>query len=142
MRHGPLKLKAQLLCGDSIAFGPGKADLLDAIDAHGSISAAARALGMSYRRTWLLVDEMNRCWQDRLVATGRGGGGGARLTDAGRAVLAAYRALEAAIDAAVESTAAFERLGQGLRDAPLPPGELPQMTCDAPGASRPRSSRT
>ena len=102
MRHGPLKLKAQLLCGGSIAFGPGKADLLDAIDAHGSISAAGRALGMSYRRTWLLVDEMNRCWQDRLVATGRGGGGGARLTDAGREVLAAYRALEAAIDAAVE----------------------------------------
>lgn len=136
MRHGPLKLKAQLLCGDSIAFGPGKADLLDAIDAHGSISAAGRALGMSYRRTWLLVDEMNRCWHDRLVATGRGGGGGARLTDAGREVLAAYRALEAAIDVAVESTAAFERLGQGLRDTPLPGGAAPAAMSQHDAAGR------
>ncbi|MBW6531140.1 winged helix-turn-helix domain-containing protein [Sphingomonas citri] len=140
MRHGPLKLKAQLLCGDSIAFGPGKADLLDAIDAHGSISAAGRALGMSYRRTWLLVDEMNRCWHDRLVATGRGGGGGARLTDDGREVLAAYRALEAAIDVAVESTAAFERLGQRLRDAPLPPGTEPASPRGATPSGRRRKT--
>lgn len=119
MRHGPLKLKAQLLCGDAIALGPGKADVLEAIVREGSISAAGRALGMSYRRTWLLVDEMNRCWQERLVATGRGGGGGATLTDLGREVLAAYRALEAVIDEAVGATVAFATLDGRLREIPL-----------------------
>ena len=97
MSPGPLKLKVQLLCGDTPAIGPGKADLLEAIDAQGSISAAGRALGMSYRRAWLLVDEMNRCWAERLVETRSGGGeaSGARLTEAGRKVLAAYRQLQA-----------------------------------------------
>lgn len=56
MRVGALKLKLQLVCGDGFALGPGKADLLDAIAREGSISAAGRALGMSYRRAWLLVD--------------------------------------------------------------------------------------
>ena len=51
-----LKIKLQLYCGDEIAIGPEKADLLEAIDREGSISAAGRAMGMSYRRTWLLVD--------------------------------------------------------------------------------------
>jgi molybdate transport system regulatory protein len=53
MRVGPLKLKLQLVCGDTFALGPGKADLLDAIGQDGSISAAGRTLGMSYRRSWL-----------------------------------------------------------------------------------------
>ena len=119
MRHGPLKLKAQILCGDAIAMGPGKADLLEAIAREGSISAAGRSLGMSYRRTWLLVDEMNRCWSERPVATGRGGGGGARLTDAGRHILQAYRALESAIDEAVAKTDAFASLNGSLRATPL-----------------------
>ena len=94
-----LKLKAQLYCGDEIAMGPGKAALLAAIDETGSISAAGRALGMSYRRSWLLVDTMNRCWQSPLVETAAGGskGGGARLSALGRDVLTGYRALEAAI---------------------------------------------
>lgn len=95
-----LKLKIQLLCGDEIAMGPGKADLLDAIAAEGSISGAARAMDMSYRRAWLLVDAMNRCWREPLVETspGRAKGGGARLSDAGRRVLESYRALQAALD--------------------------------------------
>lgn len=124
MRHGPLKLKAQVLCGDTIAMGPGKADLLEAIDREGSISAAGRALGMSYRRTWLLVDEMNRCWSQRLVATGRGGGGGATLTEYGLRILVAYRALETAIDAAIGGTEAFAELCAAVRPRPLtaPPG--------------------
>ena len=107
MQTGTLKLKIQILCGDEIAMGPGKADLLDAIALHGSISAAGRALGMSYRRSWLLVDTMNRCWNDRLVETVAGGGRdrGARVTEAGRAVLAAYRALEGAALTATEGQA-------------------------------------
>jgi len=104
----PLKLKAQVLCGDEIAIGPGKADLLDAIAATGSISAAGRQLGFSYRRTWLLADAMNRCWREPLIATAHGGrrGGGARLTDLGASVLAQFRAIEAAmVDAATAPSA-------------------------------------
>lgn len=83
-------------------MGPGKADLLEAIAGEGSISGAGRVLGMSYRRTWLLVDTMNRCWRTPLVETAAGGsaGGGARLTDLGREVLGRYRGLEARIAAA------------------------------------------
>lgn len=104
VRNGALKLKAQIFCHDEAAIGPGKADLLDAIDREGSISAAGRAMGMSYRRTWMLVDSMNRCWADKLVETTAGGGPskGARLTACGRTVLDAYRVLERQLaDAAV-----------------------------------------
>lgn len=97
-----LKIKVQIHCGNEIAMGPGKADLLDAIRTHGSISAAGRAMGMSYRRAWLLVDMMNRCWTAPLVHTVPGGaeGSGARLTDTGEQVLAHYRSLLRALDTA------------------------------------------
>jgi molybdate transport system regulatory protein len=80
----------------SIAMGPGKADLLDAIRDTGSISAAARKLGMSYRRAWLLVETMNECFKAPLVDTATGGqhGGGAEVTDLGRDVVRRYRAME------------------------------------------------
>ena len=115
---GPLKLKAQLLCGDELAMGPGKADLLEAIQASGSISGAGRQLGMSYRRTWLLVDAMNRCWSEPLVEATPGGGEhrGARVTPAGLEVLAAYRALEAAVAGAAEEP--LKALKTRLLDAP------------------------
>ncbi|OYW21449.1 MULTISPECIES: winged helix-turn-helix domain-containing protein [unclassified Sphingomonas] len=120
MRVGSLKLKAQLFCGDEPAMGPGKADLLDAIVAHGSISAAGRALGMSYRRAWLLVDSMNRCFRDRLVETTAGGGQarGARVTAAGQDVLHRYRALEARLADVVEED--LKGLEAKLRSVPLP----------------------
>ena len=119
-RHGPLKLKAQIFCGDEPAIGPGKADLLDAIEAEGSISAAGRALGMSYRRTWLLVDSMNRCFTDKLVETARGGQDrGAKLTPSGHAILAAYRALERRmIDVATDGL--LDPITALMRDEPLP----------------------
>ncbi len=63
--------------GNAYAMGPGKADLLEAIHATGSISAAGRSLGMSYRRAWLLVDEMNRAFATPLVEAHLGGAGGA-----------------------------------------------------------------
>ena len=118
---GPLKLKAQLLCGEELAMGPGKADLLDAIQAEGSISGAGRRLGMSYRRTWLLVDAMNRCWAQPLVEATAGGGQskGARVTAAGLQVLTAFRALEAAIAEAARSPA-LKALQDQLLDAPRP----------------------
>jgi molybdate transport system regulatory protein len=82
--------------GDSYAMGPGKADLLDAIHATGSISAAGRKLGMSYRRAWLLVDEMNRCFRAPLVEArlGGSGGGGAKVTELGFEALRRYRELQ------------------------------------------------
>lgn len=82
--------------GDDIAVGPGKIDLLEAIGATGSISAAARSLGMSYRRAWLLVDTMNRCFRTAVVEAGAGGkrGGGATLTRLGREVIERYRRIE------------------------------------------------
>ncbi|WP_199554899.1 winged helix-turn-helix domain-containing protein [Sandaracinobacteroides hominis] len=97
---GLLKLKAQLLVDGEIALGPGKADLLEAIVEHGSISAAGRAMGLSYRRAWLMVEAMNRLFAKPLVETKRGGPGGAALTEAGRAVLAEYRGLQAELEAA------------------------------------------
>lgn len=97
---------------DAIAFGPGKAELLAAIRDCGSISSAARKLDMSYRRAWLLVEAMNRCFDPPLVAsaTGGSGGGGARLTESGLAVLAEFQQLQDRVAAVIEtSRPGFER---------------------------------
>lgn len=92
----PLQIRARLFKGDEIAMGPGKVELLEAIHETGSISAAARKMGMSYRRAWLLVDTMNRCFKSALVVSAAGGtqGGGACLTPLGEEVRDAYRALQ------------------------------------------------
>jgi molybdate transport system regulatory protein len=97
-----LDLKLRLMQDDAIAIGPGKADLLEAIARTGSISGAGRALQMSYRRTWQLVDLMNRCFKEPLVRSAVGGqkGGGAQVTEMGLLVLQRYRAMEAAALAA------------------------------------------
>jgi molybdate transport system regulatory protein len=91
-----LKPRLRILLGAEIAIGPGKADLLDALARTGSISAAAREMGMSYRRAWLLVDTMNHAFRSPLVQAAKGGagGGGARVTEFGLRVLARYRAME------------------------------------------------
>jgi molybdate transport system regulatory protein len=114
-----LKLKLQLYCGDEIAMGPGKADLLEAIAREGSISAAGRALGMSYRRAWLLVDTMNRCFERPLVETHPGGGkqAGARLTSAGEGALAAYRELSNQVEASSVG-GARRALERAIRQSP------------------------
>lgn len=93
---GALKLRLQVLRGTEPAIGPGKAAVLEAIEEHGSISAAGRALGMSYRRTWLLVSSLNHSWAERVVQTRTGGGHdrGASVTLFGHKLLSAYRALE------------------------------------------------
>lgn len=85
--------------------GPGKIALLEEIARHGSISAAGRALRMSYRRAWELVEDLNRHFGTPVVAavTGGSGGGGARLTEAGSGLVAAYRAIEQATTAAAAS---------------------------------------
>ena len=90
--------------GEDRRFGPGKARLLELIHETGSISAAGRALGMSYRRAWLLTDELNQMFGQRLVAPQHGGakGGGARVTPQGIAALEAYRRIEAAAETALK----------------------------------------
>ena len=88
--------------GAALAIGPGKVALLEAIARTGSISSAARALGMSYRRAWLLVDETNRCLVRPAVRTASGGrrGGGTALTPAGNELVRRYRKLERRTEAA------------------------------------------
>ncbi len=88
--------RVRILIGAATALGPGKVDLLEAIAETGSISAAARAMGISYRRAWLLVDTMNRCFHGNLVTTVTGErGGGAEVTDLGPEVIECYRKMEA-----------------------------------------------
>ena len=101
--------------GSTIALGPGKADLLEAIERAGSISAGAQAIGMSYRRAWLLVETMNACFVRPLVVTSKWRGGGARLTPAGKDVLRLYRKVEA------RSLAASRALLADLRHLLGPP---------------------
>jgi molybdate transport system regulatory protein len=115
MRHPRGATKLRVMYGADIAMGPGKAELLAAIEAAGSISAAAKRLGMSYRRAWLLVDTMNRCFREPVVAsaTGGSGGGGAQVTAFGRRVLARYRAMQARVDRAIDPE--LERFSQLLR---------------------------
>jgi molybdate transport system regulatory protein len=93
-----LGLHLRVVLGDSVAIGPGKAELLEGIAETGSIAAAGRLMGMSYRRAWLLVEEMNMIFRDKLVDASKGGsgGGGAALTPMGERLLAAYRRLERA----------------------------------------------
>jgi molybdate transport system regulatory protein len=99
--------------GGSRSIGPGKIRLLEAVDRDGSISQAGRALGMSYRRAWLLIDDMNRCFRQTVVTAKPGGsqGGGAALTPFGAELVRDYRAIEAAA-----ATAAKPRL-RGLEAA-------------------------
>lgn len=91
------KPQIRILFRKAIAMGPGKAELLQAIERTGSISAAAREMDMSYRRAWLLVDTMNQSFKQVLVSTETGGqrGGGARVTEFGQEVLQRYLAMEA-----------------------------------------------
>jgi molybdate transport system regulatory protein len=98
-------VQIRLLVETDIAMGPGKADLLAAIQETGSISAAGRRLGMSYKRAWLLVETMNQCFQSPLVAANKGGtgGGGAVVTALGEQILAEYRLLQDEIDRVVEA---------------------------------------
>ncbi len=102
--------RVRIRIGDEMVLGPGKVDLLESIGRTGSISAAGRELGMSYRRAWLLADALNHMFPEPLVTASPGGsrGGGAKLTDYGRGVAAAYRRVEKRARAAMrEEMAAF-----------------------------------
>ena len=96
MSKARLKLHVRILAEEQIAFGPGKAELLEAIQCTGSISQAEKSMNMSYRRAWQLVDTMNQCFHSQLVEKQTGGtyGGGALVTELGQVVLKKYRAME------------------------------------------------
>lgn len=91
MQASPLKIRINH--EGNIALGPGKIELLQHIEQHGSISAAAKQMRMSYRRAWELVDMMNRCFDQPVVVSTTGGshGGGAQVTEFGQALMLAYQ---------------------------------------------------
>lgn len=95
-KHQAAGARLRIVLSPGIAIGPGKADLLAAIAETGSISAAGRRLKMSYRRAWLLVEELNNSFSKPLVTADKGGakGGGAHLTETGDAVLRRFRSME------------------------------------------------
>jgi len=90
------RLRLRIVFGEDAMLGPGKADLLEGIRETGSIAAAGRRMGMSYKRAWSLVEIMNTAFQTPLVTSSRGGakGGGAALTETGETVLIHYRKLQ------------------------------------------------
>jgi len=95
MENQSLKLRIRIIGNGAVILGPGKADLLGFIQSTGSIAAAGRQMGMSYKRAWALVDAMNSSFALPLVEAAKGGagGGGAKLTELGGQVLAAYQGL-------------------------------------------------
>jgi molybdate transport system regulatory protein len=108
-----VRFRLRIYRDESIAIGPGRVALVEAIAETGSISAAARKLGMSYRRAWLLIDELNRALSKPAVVGAAGGkhGGGATLTAAGEELVKRYRAVESTARlAAAADLAALSRL--------------------------------
>lgn len=91
-----VRFRMRIRSGDAVALGPGKVELLEAVREYGSISAAARSLGMSYRRAWLLIDELNRSLKAPATHSEQGGqsGGGCTLTPVGESIIRLYRDVE------------------------------------------------
>ncbi len=108
------RLRIRIVFGDAEMMGPGKAELLERIDRCGSIAAAGREMGMSYKRAWEIVGRLNGMFRQPVIESTRGGpgGGGAVLTQTGREILALYRAFEdrAAIAGADQLAALQSRL--------------------------------
>ncbi|WP_105429377.1 winged helix-turn-helix domain-containing protein [Neorhizobium sp. T6_25] len=94
----PSKTTIRIDLDNGVRLGPGKAQLLELIAEHGSIRAAGASIGMSYRRAWLLGDEINRMFKEPAIFTRHGGksGGGAGLTEFGQELLSRYRRMEKA----------------------------------------------
>ena len=122
------KLRLRILF-DEAMLGPGKAELLARIAETGSIAAAGRQMGMSYKRAWMLVEEMNAAFRDPLVTSTRGGpgGGGAHLTQSGARVLGLYRSIvETAQAAAAANISALEAMLRPVAttDIPVASGDI------------------
>jgi len=115
---GDIRLTVRVDFGSERALGPGKIRLLEAVGRSGSISQAGRSLDMSYRRAWLLIDDMNQCFREPVVTTQSGGaqGGGAALTPFGQELIETYRAIEAQAITATKSQ--LRELAHALRQQP------------------------
>ena len=110
---GQAELTLRVDFGDQGALGPGKVRLMELIDEKGSISAAGRAMDMSYRRAWLLIESLNQAFREPLVVAKHGGkaGGGAELTALGKRVVDCYRDMErAAHEAATNHLKTLSRI--------------------------------
>ena len=96
-----LRLRLHVHLGDEHSLGPGKVELLEKVRKLGSISAAARSMGMAYRHAWDLIDDLERCFRKAAIETASGGraGGGARLTPFGEELIRRFRAMERAANA-------------------------------------------
>ncbi|HEX7389254.1 MAG TPA: ModE family transcriptional regulator [Acidiphilium sp.] len=107
-------LRIRVVLGDGLIIGPGRADLLEGIRDTGSIAAAGRRMGMSYKRAWQLAEALNTTFHSPVIQAAKGGiaGGGAQLTPLGAAVLEAYRKLQSA--AAEAGAEAFSVLTAAL----------------------------
>lgn len=105
-------VSVRLRFADDARLGPGKIALLEAVGRSGSIAAAGRDMSMSYRRAWLLIDSLNRMFDEPVVHASPGGanGGGATLSPLGRELVAAYRAMEA------DTVRAIDRHFEALRE--------------------------
>jgi molybdate transport system regulatory protein len=126
-----LDVRLRIDFGPRSSIGPGKIALLERIEATGSLSQAARELRMSYRRAWLLLDDLNHALAKPVTTTsvGGAGGGGARLTPFGRELIAAYREVEH-----VSHDAAAARLA-GLAAAKATSGRAARETASAGAVS-------
>jgi molybdate transport system regulatory protein len=111
----PPRLTLRVDLGPKQSIGPGKMRLLDAVAETGSISSAGRALGMSYRRAWMLIDDLNSSFRRKVVTTTLGGkeGGGAKLTPFGQELVKRYRAIEQSAAKSTRAHVAF--LARALR---------------------------
>ncbi len=133
------RIRLRVFLGEEHSLGPGKVQLLEAVRELGSISSAARSMGMAYRHAWELVDDMNRCFRSRVVQTASGGAtrGGAKVTAFGDELIRRFRAMERATRAAVAADlAALDAAAAGAREREPAARATPRGSAAARRASR------
>ena len=129
------RIRIHISLGDGHSIGPGKAQLLEAVGEAGSISAAARSMGMAYRHAWELIDDMNQCFRSPVVKAASGGraGGGATLTPFGEEVVLRFRNMEmAAREAMAPDIEALDREVAGVKGPRKRPRRPTQRSPERP----------